>query len=129
MHLISSNREFDLSVKKIMYNPPHFEIINQEEIFAFIEANAFGQLISSVEGRLFSTHLPILVAADHSRLLGHMAKANPQWRDIDGQEVLITLPGPHDYISPSWYCSSGVPTWCTQGLNDLGLIFAGTILT
>ena len=83
-----------------MYIPRHFEIADSPEIFAFIEANAFGQLISTLEGRLFSTHMPFLLGANHNLLLGHLARANPQWRDIEGQEVLITLQGPHDYISP-----------------------------
>ncbi len=103
-----------------MYIPRYFEVTNHQEIFAFIEVNTFGQLISTVEGRLFSTHMPFLVSADHSRLLGHIAKANPQWKNIDGQEALITLQGPHDYISPSWYSSPGVPTWNYQAVHIYG---------
>jgi len=103
-----------------MYIPRHFEIADSPEIFAFIEANAFGQLISTLEGRLFSTHMPFLLGANHNLLLGHLARANPQWRDIEGQEVLITLQGPHDYISPSWYHSPGVPTWNYQAVHIYG---------
>lgn len=50
-----------------MYMPKHFEITDKEEIFSFIEANAFGQLISNVGGRLFSTHLPFLVSDELSQ--------------------------------------------------------------
>lgn len=103
-----------------MYIPKHFEVTDSEEIFSFIEANAFGQLISSVEGRLFSTHIPFLVSEDRCRLIGHVAKQNPQWESIDGQEVLVTLQGPHDYISPSWYASPGVPTWNYQAVHVYG---------
>jgi transcriptional regulator len=103
-----------------MYIPNHFHITDKAEIHAFIEANAFGQLISTIEGRLFSTHIPVLLAEDGNRLLGHLAKANPQWQSIDDQEVLITLQGPHDYISPSWYCSPGVPTWNYQAVHIYG---------
>ncbi len=70
-----------------MYIPKHFEITEREKIFAFIDANAFGQLISHVDGRSVSTHMPFLVSADHHYLLGHLAKANPQWKDIDRQEI------------------------------------------
>jgi transcriptional regulator len=87
-----------------MYIPNHFQIADKVEINGFIEANAFGQLISTVGNRLFSTHLPVLMDVKHNRLLGHLARANPQWQDINELEVLITLQGPHDYISPSWYC-------------------------
>ncbi len=31
-----------------MYIPRHFEVTDRDEIFAFVEANAFGQLISTV---------------------------------------------------------------------------------
>ena len=103
-----------------MYIPKHFEITDEGEIFAFIQANAFGQLISTVEGRLFSTHIPFLLSSEYKQLLGHLAKPNPQWKDIDGQEVLVTLQGPHDYISPTWYSSPGVPTWNYQAVHVYG---------
>lgn len=46
------------------------------------------------------------------KLLGHMARANPQWLHFSpGSEVLAVFQGPHTYISPSWYSSPGVPTW------------------
>jgi len=44
--------------------PQQFEVTNREEIFAFIRANVFGQLISSVEGRLFSSHIPFLLSSN-----------------------------------------------------------------
>ena len=103
-----------------MYIPKCFEITDQEEFFAFIEANAFGQLISSVGGKIFSTHMPFLLSQDKTKILGHLALQNPQHLDLHGQEVLITLQGPHDYISPSWYCSAGVPTWNYQAVHIYG---------
>jgi transcriptional regulator len=104
-----------------MYLPPHFEITDSAEIQAFIEANAFGQLISTVDGKLFSTHMPFLANADCTVLLGHLARPNPQLIDINSQEVLVTLDGPHDYISPSWYKTSGVPTWNYQTVHIYGV--------
>ncbi len=103
-----------------MYIPKHFEVTDKEEIFAFVEANAFGQLISNVNGRLFSTHLPFLLSEDRSKIIGHLALQNPQHAEIDGQEVLITLEGAHDYISPTWYSSPGVPTWNYQAVHIYG---------
>ena len=103
-----------------MYIPKHFEITDKDEIFAFIEANAFGQLISNVNDRLFSTHIPFLLSEDKSKIIGHLALPNPQHTEIDGQEVLITLEGSHDYISPSWYSSPGVPTWNYQAVHIYG---------
>jgi transcriptional regulator len=103
-----------------MYLPKHFEETDRETIYAFIEANAFGQLISSAAGRPISTHMPFLLSADKKKLIGHIARQNPQHADIDGQEVLATFQGAHDYISPSWYSSPGVPTWNYQAMHLYG---------
>lgn len=103
-----------------MYIPQQFEVTDREKIFAFIQANAFGQLISTVEGKLFSSHIPFLIANDRKSILSHIAKSNPQWDSIKGQEVLATFQGSHDYISPSWYSSPGVPTWNYQSVHVYG---------
>ena len=104
-----------------MYIPRHFQITDREEIFSFIEQNAFGQIISTLQGRLFSTHIPFLVSDDKQKLFGHFARHNPQAKDIDGQEVMVTLEGPHGYISPSWYLNPGVPTWNYQAVHIYGI--------
>jgi len=103
-----------------VYIPKHFEVTDKAEIFSFVEANAFGQLISNVGGKLFSTHMPFLLSHDKTKIIGHLALQNPQHSDLDGQEVLVTLQGPHDYISPSWYASPGVPTWNYQAVHVYG---------
>jgi transcriptional regulator len=103
-----------------MYIPRHFEITDRDEIFAFVEANAFGQLISTVNGKFYASHLPFLVTPDRSAMICHLAKQNPQHLELDGQEALITLQGVHDYISPSWYATAGVPTWNYQAVHIYG---------
>lgn len=103
-----------------MYIPKHFEVNDKAEIYAFIEANAFGQLVSSSDGRLCSTHIPFLLSEDKTKLLGHLAKNNTQLIDLENQEVLVSLQGPHDYISPSWYSGPGVPTWNYQSVHIYG---------
>ena len=103
-----------------MYIPKQFEVTDKEEILSFIELNAFGQLISNVQNRLFSSHIPFLLSHDKTKIIGHLSKQNPQYNELDDQEVLITLEGPHDYISPSWYFSAGVPTWNYQAVHIYG---------
>lgn len=103
-----------------MYIPKHFNKTEKNEINKFIQSNAFGQITSLVDGRLFSTHIPFLLNDNHSFLSGHMAKQNPQWQSLEDQEVLITIQGPHNYISPSWYVSPGVPTWNYQAVHIYG---------
>jgi transcriptional regulator len=50
------------------------------------------------------------------RMTAHVARANPLWREADGQPVLLVFQGPQAYVSPSWYASKAehgkvVPTW------------------
>ncbi|MCB1933561.1 MAG: FMN-binding negative transcriptional regulator [Candidatus Accumulibacter sp.] len=103
-----------------MYIPRHFDVSDRDEVFAFIAANSFGQLVSSSAARPFSTHMPFLPSDDMTTFFGHLARQNPQHRDIAGQQVLISLQGPHDYISPSWYATAGVPTWNYQAVHIYG---------
>src|SRR5207244_8197271 len=51
------------------------------------------------------------------RLLGHLARANPQWSTVAaGSQALAIVRGPEGYVSPSWYPAKAahgrvVPTW------------------
>jgi transcriptional regulator len=99
-----------------MYIPKAFHVSDRSVLDAFITHNSFAMLVSTVDGTLFATHLPLLLEHDHPSqgvLLGHVARANPHWRGFDGQqEALAIFHGPHAYISPSWYTTSpAVPTW------------------
>src|SRR4051812_5840105 len=97
-----------------MYVPAAFAEPDRGRLHEFIEAYSFGLLVSSHRGP-FATHLPFLLdrtAGPHGTLVGHMARANPQWHDLDGREVLAVFSGPHAYVSPSWYeADDVVPTW------------------
>ena len=103
-----------------MYIPKHFNITDEKEIVSFLQANSFGQLISRHQEQLYCSHLPFLISKDGNQLKCHLARQNPQWQDIENQEVLIVLSGPHEYISPSWYKNPGVPTWNYQALHIYG---------
>jgi len=103
-----------------MYIPKAFQITDQKEIFSFINNNAFGQLVSLVNNKPFVSHIPFLLSEDGQTLIGHLAKQNPQHLEISAQEVLITFQGAHDYISPSWYKTPGVPTWNYQAVHVYG---------
>lgn len=98
-----------------MYIPEHFKETNPERIAALIKGYPFGMLVTASEGVPFVSHLPFLfenIAGTHGKLLGHMARANPQWQHfVAGGEVLTVFQGPHAYVSPSGYSSPGVPTW------------------
>lgn len=98
-----------------MYVPEHFKESDAERLAVLINGNSFGMLVTAPEGVPFVTHLPFLIERygnSQGRLLGHMARANPQWQHFSsGSEVVAIFQGPHAYISPSWYASPGVPTW------------------
>jgi transcriptional regulator len=99
-----------------MYIPEAFREDRKEALHALIERYSFGTLVTGGEGGLTASHLPFLLdpgRGPHGTLLGHMARANPQWRSFEGGgEVLVMFQGPHTYISPSWYeVELSVPTW------------------
>jgi transcriptional regulator len=85
---------------------------NTEELHEFIQANGFAILVSNVEGRPWATHLPLLLSRDKTKLFGHVAKGNKQWKEWNADaEVLAIFQGPHAYISSSWYDHENVSTW------------------
>ena len=98
-----------------MYIPKAFEVNDKTKLIDFIKSNSFGILFSGEENAPFATHLPFLI--DESKgangvLIGHMAKPNPHWHNLNDKEVLVVFPGPHAYISASWYNDANtVPTW------------------
>lgn len=98
-----------------MYVPPPFTETDSARLFDFVEANSFGLLVTSADGQIVATHLPLLLKRDigpSGRLVGHMARANPAWQAMPGREALCVFSGPHAYISPTWYeADNVVPTW------------------
>ena len=97
-----------------MYVPSSFAESDPAKLFEFIDAHGFGLLVSG-DGEPFASHLPLLLdreAGPRGSLVGHMARANPQWRHAEGREVLAVFSGPHAYVSPTWYeAENVVPTW------------------
>lgn len=98
-----------------MYLPQAFRSDDPQVLDRLAAYNAFGTLVSQSGGAPLVSHLPVLYHRADRRvtLTGHWARANPQWRDIEGQRVLFIFHGPHAYISPRWYVEpeKNVPTW------------------
>ncbi|MFF5986972.1 FMN-binding negative transcriptional regulator [Prauserella flavalba] len=86
-----------------------------------VRHNPFALVVSAAgAGAPAATHLPVIfpqrqeppAAWEGVTLLGHLARANPQWRDLAGREVLLVFSGPDGYVSPSAYgYTPAVPTW------------------
>lgn len=97
-----------------MYIPLPFQLKNFHEIKAYIHQYPFATLITTANNQPLATHLPFILEqeADQWYLLGHMAKANPQWQLLLQQTPLVIFQGPHAYISPRFYeKEENVPTW------------------
>jgi transcriptional regulator len=104
-----------------MYLPKHFEQPDADAVAALLAAHPLATLLWSGPGSLEAEHLPLRWErgpddGEHGTLRGHVARANPVWREAAGQAVLAVFRGPQAYVSPSWYPSKAehgkvVPTW------------------
>jgi transcriptional regulator len=106
-----------------LYIPAAFSETDRSRLHEVIKRHSFALLTSTGEHGLIASHLPILLDPDlgpNGSLFGHMARANPQWRDVEG-EVMAVFSGPHSYVSPSWYQERGtVPTWNYVAVHAYG---------
>src|SRR5687768_17334200 len=90
-----------------MYLPKHFEETRVEVLHDLIGAYPLGTLVTLTAGGLDANHIPFEVdpePAPFGTLRGHIARANPIWRDVaPAAEALVVFRGPDAYVSPSWY--------------------------
>lgn len=103
-----------------MYEPPLHREEHLERQHALIRACPLGLLVSHGPQGLIANAVPFLIdpaASKLGTLQAHMARANPQWRDLAGsREALVVFQGADHYVSPSWYPTKQethkvVPTW------------------
>jgi transcriptional regulator len=101
-----------------MYTPKHFEETRVDVLHDLIRACPLGALVTVTANGLDANHIPFEVDPDPApfgTLRGHVARANPAWRD-PGTQALAIFQGVNTYISPSWYPTKQetgkvVPTW------------------
>ncbi|AGE28196.1 FMN-binding negative transcriptional regulator [Pseudomonas poae] len=112
-----------------MYTPRAFAVDDLPELQQWIRHTRLAQLVTFGEQGLLASHLPLLLNSDESpngTLYGHLAKANPQWRELqNGAEALVIFAGADAYISPSFYPAKTehgkvVPTWNYQAVHAYG---------
>ncbi len=99
-----------------MYMPKSFQEADRTTLHQLMQTYSFATLITQADGMPYASHVPLLLRPDdgpYGTLVGHLARANPQWRHFDAaREVLVIFQGPHTYVSPSWYgVHPSVPTW------------------
>jgi transcriptional regulator len=103
-----------------VYEPPLHRNENLPELHALIKERVFGLLISNGAEGLIANSVPFVLDTAASKLgvlKVHLARANPQWRDLQEQpDALVVFEGHDHYITPSWYATKQetgkvVPTW------------------
>jgi transcriptional regulator len=126
-----------------VYQPAHgkFELEDPVAVFADLCAHVPATLVTHGPNGFRASILPMLFyPADglHGILRGHLARGNPQWREIEAAiaagaagagKALAIFDGPDAYISPAWYpekrrTGKVVPTW-----NYVTVQAHGTITT
>ncbi|HMH23507.1 MAG TPA: FMN-binding negative transcriptional regulator [Puia sp.] len=109
-----------------MHIPRRYEEKDRDKIFSFIKENSFAILVSVSEGIPIGTHIPLLAgknAEGADVLMGHISRGNEQKSTLtDGAPVLVIFPGPHAYVSPTWYTVPNVPTWNYISVHIYGKI-------
>jgi transcriptional regulator len=104
-----------------MYLPKHFEQTDAAAMAQLLAAHPLATLVWQSSTGLTAEHLPLMLDrgphdGPQGTLRGHVARANPVWREAAGAAVMAAFQGPQAYVSPSWYPSKAetakvVPTW------------------
>jgi transcriptional regulator len=103
-----------------MYIRQDHQLTDIDTMFSLIDEHALGAWVVAGKDGLVANHLPFLLdrsRGPHGTLVGHVARANPVWRMLDGQaSSLVIFQGPQSYITPNWYPGKAehgkvVPTW------------------
>jgi transcriptional regulator len=110
-----------------MYTPSHFREDRLEILRDFMAIHPLVTLVTPrPAGGLEANHIPVLVDSAATVLRGHVARANPVWREA-GTEALAIFTGEQYYVSPSWYPSKQehgkvVPTWNYEAVHAHGTL-------
>ena len=92
-----------------MYLPEHFRETRIEVLQAFVAQHPLATLVAATGAGLSANHVPLrseLTSASSGVLRGHIARANPLWRELaPAAAVLAIFTGADSYVSPNWYPS------------------------
>ncbi|WP_339486205.1 FMN-binding negative transcriptional regulator [Pseudomonas sp. EL_65y_Pfl2_R95] len=103
-----------------MYLPSAFRLDDLGTLHEEIDKARLATVVSHGASGLQATPLPLLLVREEGQygtLYGHLARANPHWRDWqDGNQALVMFNTADGYISPAWYPAKAehgkvVPTW------------------
>jgi transcriptional regulator len=114
-----------------MYTPKAFEVTDLPMLHSVMKQSELATLVSNTTQGLVATHLPLLLdetRGEYGTLIGHVSRANAQWRETDPKaEALIIFLGLDAYVSPNWYPAKQetgrvVPTWNYAAIHAYGRI-------
>lgn len=113
-----------------MYIPKRFLQDDINQLKGMMANHSFATFISQSESGVEANHMPLVLneSGQKSVLQGHIAKANPLWKNLkDKSEVLIIFNGPNCYISPNYYPTKKdngkvVPTWNYVSVHVKGIV-------
>jgi transcriptional regulator len=95
-----------------------------------MRAARLATLVTATADGLVATPLPLFLVPEegpYGTLHGHVARANPQWRQPPLGDAMAMFMGPDAYVSPAWYPSrlehgKVVPTWNYLAVHAYGPI-------
>lgn len=108
-----------------MYNISYFKANNQEEVFAFMQANPFVTICGVDENGLpIAAQIPILIKQEDDKLMisGHLMRKQDHTNAFEkNNNVLIIFSAPSAFVSASWYKEKGIAsTWNYQTVHAIG---------
>ena len=116
----------------MLYQPGHgkFQVEDPAALLAELCQTVPATLVTHAAEGFRATILPMLfdpLDGPFGTLRGHLARGNPQWRDLGDAHGLAIFAGPDAYISPSWYAEKRltgkvVPTWNYVTVQAHGLL-------
>jgi transcriptional regulator len=110
-----------------LYTPAHFAVHERAPVARLMHDFPFATLVTPATPEPLVSHVPLLFipgCEPHGTLIGHVARANPQWERARGVESIAIFHGPHAYVSPSWYAHPErmVPTWNYAAVHAHGTL-------
>lgn len=110
-----------------MYDLPYYKEENEQEIIEFIEKHPFAFINGCDSDNMsVATQVPVFMEeiAGQKVLRGHIMKKTDHHRAFkENQNVLVVFPGPHTYVSGTWYSNPYTPsTWNYMSVHIKGEI-------
>jgi transcriptional regulator len=125
----------------VLYQPGHrkFQVADPAAVLAELCRRVPATLVTVGPDGFRASILPMLFDPDDGdcgTLRGHLARGNPQWREVEAAlaagearagAALVIFDGPDAYVSPSWYeekrlTGKVVPTWNYVTVQAQGVI-------